>query len=91
MIGIDVGGANLKVVDNAGVHIHYCPLWEQSPITELLRQHVKSASDPAAVVMSGEYHLLSMRSGRHFTAPGFTVRMPGSMIMRYPSLRQLTG
>lgn len=54
MIGIDVGGANLKVVDNAGVHIHYCPLWEESPITELLRQHVQSASDPAAVVMSGE-------------------------------------
>jgi probable H4MPT-linked C1 transfer pathway protein len=54
MIGIDVGGANLKVVDNAGVHIHYCPLWEQSPITALLRQYVQSANEPAAVVMSGE-------------------------------------
>jgi probable H4MPT-linked C1 transfer pathway protein len=54
MIGIDVGGANLKVVDDSGVHIHYCPLWEKSPITELLRQHVQSPTDPAAVVMSGE-------------------------------------
>jgi (4-(4-[2-(gamma-L-glutamylamino)ethyl]phenoxymethyl)furan-2-yl)methanamine synthase len=54
MIGIDVGGANLKIVDDAGVHIHYCPLWEQSPITDLLRQHVRSGREPAAVVMSGE-------------------------------------
>lgn len=54
MIGIDVGGANLKVVDDAGVHIHYCPLWEQSPITDLLRQYVQCDDEPAAVVMSGE-------------------------------------
>jgi probable H4MPT-linked C1 transfer pathway protein len=54
MIGIDVGGANLKVVDDAGVHIHYCPLWERSPLAELLRKHVKSDRDPAVVVMSGE-------------------------------------
>lgn len=54
MIGIDVGGANLKVVDDTGVHIHYCPLWEKSPVTELLRQYVHSSQDPAAVVMSGE-------------------------------------
>ncbi|MDD1683399.1 MAG: H4MPT-linked C1 transfer pathway protein [Methanoregula sp.] len=54
MIGIDVGGANLKVVDDAGVHIHYCPLWEGSPLAELLRQHVQSDQDPVAVVMSGE-------------------------------------
>jgi (4-(4-[2-(gamma-L-glutamylamino)ethyl]phenoxymethyl)furan-2-yl)methanamine synthase len=54
MIGIDVGGANLKVVDDAGVHIHYCPLWEKSPVTELLRQYVRGSQDPAAVVMSGE-------------------------------------
>jgi (4-(4-[2-(gamma-L-glutamylamino)ethyl]phenoxymethyl)furan-2-yl)methanamine synthase len=54
MIGIDVGGANLKVVDDAGVHIHYCPLWEKSPITELLGQYVHNDTDPAAVVMSGE-------------------------------------
>jgi (4-(4-[2-(gamma-L-glutamylamino)ethyl]phenoxymethyl)furan-2-yl)methanamine synthase len=54
MIGIDVGGANLKVVDDAGVYIHYCPLWERSSLAELLREHVWSSRDPAAVVMSGE-------------------------------------
>jgi probable H4MPT-linked C1 transfer pathway protein len=54
MIGIDVGGANLKVVDDAGVHIHYCPLWEKAPVTTLLEQHVTGRNDPAAVVMSGE-------------------------------------
>lgn len=54
MIGIDVGGANLKVVDDAGVHIHYCPLWEKAPIADLLKPYRKTADDPAAVVMSGE-------------------------------------
>jgi probable H4MPT-linked C1 transfer pathway protein len=54
MIGIDVGGANLKVVDRSGVHIHYCPLWENAPITRLLEQYVQNTEEPAAVVMSGE-------------------------------------
>jgi probable H4MPT-linked C1 transfer pathway protein len=54
MIGIDVGGANLKVVDDSGVHIHYCPLWEEAPITALLMQHTSGKNEPAAVVMSGE-------------------------------------
>jgi len=54
MIGIDVGGANLKVVTDAGVHVHYCPLWEQSSLTDLLRRYAQSDQDPAAVVMSGE-------------------------------------
>lgn len=54
MIGIDVGGANLKVVDDDGVHIHYCPLWTGSPLAELLKQYRKNTKDPAAVVMSGE-------------------------------------
>jgi probable H4MPT-linked C1 transfer pathway protein len=54
MIGIDVGGANLKVVDDAGVSIHYCPLWERAPLAELLRQYIRNDQDPAAVVMSGE-------------------------------------
>ncbi|MCX6696472.1 MAG: H4MPT-linked C1 transfer pathway protein [Methanoregula sp.] len=54
MIGIDVGGANLKVVDDAGVHIHYCPLWEGAPLPSLLREYKKSGQDSAAVVMSGE-------------------------------------
>ena len=54
MIGIDVGGANLKIVDEKGVHIHYCPLWEKAPITSILEQHVTNRDEPAAVVMSGE-------------------------------------
>ena len=32
MIGIDVGGANVKLVDDDGVHLHYCPLWEGAPL-----------------------------------------------------------
>ncbi len=54
MIGIDVGGANLKIVDGDGVHIHYCPLWERSPVTDILKRYVSSPGEPAAVVMSGE-------------------------------------
>ena len=54
MIGIDVGGANLKVVNNDGAHLHYCPLWEGAPLTSLLNQYVTAPDDPAAVVMSGE-------------------------------------
>jgi probable H4MPT-linked C1 transfer pathway protein len=54
MIGIDVGGANLKVVDDNGPHLHYCPLWEGAPLTNLLNQYVTAPDDPAAVVMSGE-------------------------------------
>ena len=54
MIGIDVGGANLKVVDDEGVHVHYCPLWEGAPLPELLSRYVTRPDDPAAVVMSGE-------------------------------------
>jgi len=52
VIGIDVGGANLKVVDSSGVHIHYCPLWQEAPIQELLNPY--AGSENAAVVMSGE-------------------------------------
>ncbi len=54
MIGIDVGGANLKVVSDDGVHIHYCPLWENAPITTLLKRYVTTTDKQAAVVMSGE-------------------------------------
>jgi len=51
MIGIDVGGANLKVITAGGAHIHYCPLWQKSPLTELLSPY---EGESAAVVMSGE-------------------------------------
>jgi probable H4MPT-linked C1 transfer pathway protein len=54
MIGIDVGGANLKVVDDTGPHLHYCPLWEGAPLTGLLNKYVTDPDDPVAVVMSGE-------------------------------------
>ena len=54
MIGIDVGGANLKIVDDAGPHLHYCPLWERAPLTRLLNQYASAPDEPAAVVMSGE-------------------------------------
>ncbi|HNX17072.1 MAG TPA: hydantoinase/oxoprolinase family protein [Methanoregula sp.] len=54
MIGIDVGGANLKVVNDTGVHIHYCPLWTGAPLKDLLLNYAKSRDDAAAVVMSGE-------------------------------------
>jgi probable H4MPT-linked C1 transfer pathway protein len=54
MIGIDVGGANLKVVDRDGVHIHYCPLWEKTPLVPLLSEYRTGPDTPAAVVMSGE-------------------------------------
>lgn len=53
MIGIDVGGANLKVVTGDGTFIHPCPLWERSPIPEILRGY-RSPGEGAAVVMSGE-------------------------------------
>lgn len=51
MIGIDVGGANLKVVTEGGADIHYCPLWQESPIAEILSEY---RGESAAVVMSGE-------------------------------------
>ncbi|MDN7023922.1 H4MPT-linked C1 transfer pathway protein [Methanoculleus sp. FWC-SCC1] len=50
MIGVDIGGANLKVVDEDGVHIHYCPLWQEAP----LAAHLSEYAGEAAVVMSGE-------------------------------------
>jgi len=54
MIGIDVGGANLKIVNETGAHIHYCPLWEHAPITSMLEPYASAPDVPAAVVMSGE-------------------------------------
>jgi probable H4MPT-linked C1 transfer pathway protein len=55
VIGIDVGGANLKLVDGNRVTIHYCPLWEEAPLADLLRSYREAHPDPdAAVVMSGE-------------------------------------
>ena len=44
MIGIDVGGANLKIVDEAGVHIHYCPLWKESPLAEIIAEYKEAGA-----------------------------------------------
>ncbi len=52
MIGIDIGGANLKIVTDNDVFIHYCPLWKRAPLVDLLRPY-KDLGD-AVVVMSGE-------------------------------------
>ena len=51
MIGIDIGGANLKIVDEKGVHIQYCPLWEGSSLPHILSRY---QGQSAAVVMTGE-------------------------------------
>ena len=51
VIGIDVGGANLKVFENNSVAIHYCPMWQKAPLTEILEPY---CGKKAAVVMSGE-------------------------------------
>ncbi|HVP25601.1 MAG TPA: H4MPT-linked C1 transfer pathway protein, partial [Methanomicrobiales archaeon] len=55
MIGIDVGGANLKLVDGKRVTLRYCPIWEDAPLAEHLQAFRDAHPDPdAAVVMSGE-------------------------------------
>lgn len=55
MIGIDVGGANLKLVDGNRVTLRYCPLWEGAPLGDHLRAFREAHPDTdAAVVMSGE-------------------------------------
>ena len=51
IIGIDVGGANLKIFNHNSVVIHYCPMWQKAPLKELLFQY---SDKKAAVVMSGE-------------------------------------
>ena len=53
VIGIDVGGANVKVVAGDEVYIHYCPLWSRASLHDLLTGH-RSEQCAAAVVMSGE-------------------------------------
>jgi probable H4MPT-linked C1 transfer pathway protein len=53
VIGIDVGGANLKVVTGDGTNVHYCPLWEESDLASVLRAYA-GPGEEAAVVMSGE-------------------------------------
>lgn len=54
MLGIDVGGANVKVVTEYRVDTVYCPLWEGSPLGEILSRYATMDSEGVAVVMSGE-------------------------------------
>jgi probable H4MPT-linked C1 transfer pathway protein len=53
MIGIDVGGANVKIADDSGIHVIYAPLWTGQKIAELLEPFRREGKQ-AAVVMSGE-------------------------------------
>ena len=52
VLGIDIGGANLKIFTGDAVDLYYCPLWKESPIQEILRPY--SPAQEVAVVMSGE-------------------------------------
>jgi len=54
VIGIDVGGANLKVATGSHVETVYCPLWKGSPVKEILSRFRAEGKDGCAVVMSGE-------------------------------------
>jgi hypothetical protein len=54
VIGIDIGGANVKVVTREGVDTIYCPLWEGAPLGEILSRYHIGDDDDTAVVMSGE-------------------------------------
>lgn len=80
MIGIDIGGANLKVVTADGIFIHYCPLWEESPIPEILRTY-RHAGEEAAVVMSGELAdcFRSKTEGISFIVDSVRDAFPGAM------------
>jgi (4-(4-[2-(gamma-L-glutamylamino)ethyl]phenoxymethyl)furan-2-yl)methanamine synthase len=55
VIGMDVGGANLKLVSGETAIVHYCPLWEGASLGEVLGMYREQHGDSAAaVVMSGE-------------------------------------
>jgi len=77
VIGIDVGGANLKVVTESGSAIQYCPLWKGAPIVDLLRPF---AGDQAAVVMSGELadSFVSKEEGIRFIVEQVRSVFPGA-------------
>ena len=79
MIGIDVGGANTKIVSDTGVHIHYCPLWQGAPLSEILGRYRDEG--PAAVVMSGELAdcFQSRMDGIRFIFGEVEAAFPGSL------------
>ncbi len=79
MIGIDVGGANTKIVSDKGAFIHYCPLWKGAPLREILALY--KGQGPAAVVMSGELAdcFSSKIEGIRFIASVVREVFPGSL------------
>lgn len=54
MIGIDVGGANVKVVSGDRADTIYCPLWQEAPLGDILSRYDCAEGEDVAVVMSGE-------------------------------------
>jgi len=54
LIGIDVGGANVKVVSGGRADTIYCPLWREAPLGEILSRYDCAEEEDVAVVMSGE-------------------------------------
>jgi hypothetical protein len=101
MIGIDVGGANLKIVDDDGAHILYCPLWENAPLTAMLYRYVTDPDEETVAVMSGDPRLFSRRQkefllllsrlkGRS-TMPAFMEQTGFSMNLQWPSSLLPTG
>jgi probable H4MPT-linked C1 transfer pathway protein len=79
VIGIDVGGANLKLVTAKGVFLHYCPLWEESPLAGILKTYATHGED-AAVVMSGELAdcFTAKREGIRFIVDAVHDAFPGA-------------
>ena len=78
MIGVDVGGANLKVAVGSEIHIHYCPLWEGAPLGDLLLEY---AGEKAAVVMSGELAdcFRSKLQGIEYIVQAVEAALPGAL------------
>lgn len=54
MIGIDVGGANVKVVSGDRADTVWCPLWKGSALGDILSRYRTGSEEGVAVVMSGE-------------------------------------
>ncbi|MDY6959172.1 MAG: hydantoinase, partial [Halobacteriota archaeon] len=57
ILGIDVGGANTKIVSSDGrfAELHYLPLWKESDLLSLLID-ARERTNPSAdgIVMTGE-------------------------------------
>ena len=77
MIGIDVGGATLKIVDERHSSIQDCPLWTRAPIQDLLGPY---AGEEAAVVISGELAdcFASKIEGIRFIVDQVQATLPGA-------------